>query len=74
MFQKLILLPFSGEGLELPILLGPLQKVDLNHWTTAVDPTITSYPSAEKGNRSSTQNIAIFYALEYHMMDKSKTQ
>jgi hypothetical protein len=34
MFRKLDLFPFSGERKETPTLLGPLERTDLNHWTT----------------------------------------
>jgi hypothetical protein len=34
--QKLDLLPSSDEGRETPILLGPLQRANLNHWTAHV--------------------------------------
>jgi hypothetical protein len=32
-FRKLNLIPSSDEGRETHILLGPLEKSDLNHWT-----------------------------------------
>jgi hypothetical protein len=31
-FGKLDLFPSSDEGRETPTLLGPLERVDLNHW------------------------------------------
>jgi hypothetical protein len=34
-FRKLDLFPSSGEGKK-PILLGPLERASLNHWTTDV--------------------------------------
>jgi hypothetical protein len=30
-FRKLDLFPSSGEGLEIPTLLGPLERANLNH-------------------------------------------
>jgi hypothetical protein len=32
-FQKLDLFPFSGEEKEMPTLLGPSERANLNHWT-----------------------------------------
>jgi hypothetical protein len=32
-FRKLDLFPSSGEGREITILLFPLERVNLNHWT-----------------------------------------
>jgi hypothetical protein len=37
---------------ETPILLGPLERANLNHWTSDV-----SSPSPEDGNRSSLRNV-----------------
>jgi hypothetical protein len=34
-FRKLDLFPSSGDG-ETPALLGPLERANLNHWTTHV--------------------------------------
>jgi hypothetical protein len=42
MFRKLELLPSSGEaggGGETPTLLGPLERANLNNWTTYVSIT-----------------------------------
>jgi hypothetical protein len=33
-FRKLDLFPSSGEGRETPTLLGPLERDNLNHWTS----------------------------------------
>jgi hypothetical protein len=33
-FRKLDLLPSAGEGWETPTLLGPLERANLNHWTS----------------------------------------
>jgi hypothetical protein len=38
MFRKLDLFPFSGEG-ETSTLFGPLERLNLNHWTTYVSIT-----------------------------------
>jgi hypothetical protein len=35
-FQKLALFPSSGERRKRPTLLGPLERANLNHWTTRV--------------------------------------
>jgi hypothetical protein len=53
-FQKLDLFPSSGEVRETPILLGPLERANLNHWINRVD---VSLPSPEDGNKSSFRNI-----------------
>jgi hypothetical protein len=31
-FRKMGLFPLSGEGMKTPTLLGPLERVNLNHW------------------------------------------
>jgi hypothetical protein len=35
MFQKLELFPSSDKGRETPTLLGPLERLNLNHWLYA---------------------------------------
>jgi hypothetical protein len=35
-FRKLDLFLPSGEGRETPTLLGPLERANLNHWTTHI--------------------------------------
>jgi hypothetical protein len=35
-FRKLDLFPSSGEGGKTPTQLGPLERANLNHWTTPV--------------------------------------
>jgi hypothetical protein len=37
-FRKLDLFPSSGKG-ETPTLLGPLERANLNHWTTHISIT-----------------------------------
>jgi hypothetical protein len=34
MFRKQDLFPFSGEGMEIPTLLGLLERTNLSHWTS----------------------------------------
>jgi hypothetical protein len=53
----------SGEGRETPILLGPLVRANLSHWTW-------SLPSPAYGNRSSFRNVFLY--LESRTMDKSR--
>jgi hypothetical protein len=43
MFRKLDLFPSSGEGGEAPTLLDPLERSNLNHWTTPVRFTKATY-------------------------------
>jgi hypothetical protein len=40
MFRKIGLFPSSDEGKETPTLLGPLERANLNHWTTQVKDTL----------------------------------
>jgi hypothetical protein len=49
----------SGEGSETSTLLGPLEKVNLNH-----------SPPHEDGNRSSLPKRCVFLYLEFRAMDK----
>jgi hypothetical protein len=39
-FQKLDKFPSSGEGWEIPTWLGPLERANLNHRTTGLDPCL----------------------------------
>jgi hypothetical protein len=54
MFQKLDLFPSSGEGRETPALLGPLEKAELNHWTTRVILTTAIYKRVSIISRTDT--------------------
>jgi hypothetical protein len=38
-FRKLDLFPSSGQGGKTPSQLGPLERANLNHWTTQVKNT-----------------------------------
>jgi hypothetical protein len=60
MFLKLDHFPSSGNRRETPVLLGPLERANLNHWTN----------EPEDGNRSVFRNVLSIY-LEFPTMLKS---
>jgi hypothetical protein len=62
-------------GWRAPILLGPLERPNLDHWRLALSngsnrmsPTL----SCEKGKGSSFRNAVLHYSSEYRTMDKAQ--
>jgi hypothetical protein len=76
MFRKLDLFPSLGEGRETSILLGPLERANLNHWTLRLalskgpNRVGVSLTSPAERKRSSFRNIVFSSYLEYRTMDK----
>jgi hypothetical protein len=60
-FRMLYLLPFSGEGRQAPILLGPLERANHNHNGPNRG---VSFPSPEEGNRYRIRNVVVSKILE----------
>jgi hypothetical protein len=70
MFRKLDLFPPSDEGRDTTTLLGPLERANLNHWTTGSNRAGVSFPSPEDGNTSSFPEVVFSSYLEFRTMDK----
>jgi hypothetical protein len=55
-----------GECWDTPTLFCPLERANLNHWTTQVG---VSFPSPECGGRSGFQSVAFSSCLELRTVD-----
>jgi hypothetical protein len=56
--SKVDLFPSSGEEWEIPTLLGPLERANLNHWNTGPNRVGVFLSSPEEGNRFIFRNLA----------------
>jgi hypothetical protein len=60
MFRKLDLFPSSGDRVGEPILLGPVERANLNHWTMYVRLSTTTYiPEITICQQEITQKFAV---------------
>jgi hypothetical protein len=50
-FRELGLFPSSGEGWEMPTLLGPLERANPNHWAIYVRVRVTLRPAVSRSVR-----------------------
>jgi hypothetical protein len=62
MFWKLDLFPSSGKARETPVLLGRLERANLNHWTASR--LSTCYISVMQTTQSLHGSLPFFYSLE----------
>jgi hypothetical protein len=62
-FRKLDLFPSSGVGGKTPNQLGPLDRANLNHWTTPV--IFTKSPETRQIQREITRKDAIKIVIEH---------
>jgi hypothetical protein len=80
-FEIWTLFPISGEGMEAPTLLGPLEIANLNHWTKAHVQRLrlalsegtnigVFIPSPEDGSRSVFRKVVFYSYFEFGTVDK----
>jgi hypothetical protein len=60
MFRKLDLFPSSGEGKEILTLLSPLERANLNYWTSKEKANLSPYLETERGPVPETLCFLVF--------------
>jgi hypothetical protein len=66
-FRKLDLFPSLGEGEKTPTQFGPLERANLNHWTSGLSRCLLSHLHLRTENDSVSETLC---SLEYQTMEK----
>jgi hypothetical protein len=73
MFLKIdLFLSHQSEKREIPTLLGPLQRANLNHWRLALSKAPNRVSPSPHLETETFRNIVFFSSLEFHKASDSE--